>query len=468
MQTKTLICSALILLFLGGPASAQSTPDGTLKGVVLGPDGKGLGGAEVTIQAVFAKRLGDWVNLPSYEIEKRTVTSDDGRFEFGGMKGEAYDLSVIADGFRSAWISHATPGNPIEAKLDSANSNLSPLQRIRIRVVDENERPIAAARMRVEAVYDLRSRNRPGDTELVEQSGVSDAQGEIELRTTIPMVGVGGWVSARGFVSELVSAYAVGVPGREGFEMSDERGAYSRVELVTGHAAIGSVWNKPDGPADGKPLAGAVVEIIRVTSNPRHVDRTRVLTSDDGRFELPRVSAFMSLRVCGILGQTGSTPMLDVNVSPESLEQESPVDIGVLMSRPGFTLSGQLVLEGAIPPAGTQLRLRRSRGWDYIDTTTDPEGRFTFSAIPPGTSIEITLLSTGLILAGDQPGFDVTSNGIVGLVDDSISGVTIALHRGKRPSLGILPREIVAELRLRREELETIPLGKPHTTPKTP
>jgi len=463
-HTRTL---AVVAALVAGVAAARSQssaePPRTLSGVVRDAAGKPIAGARVTIQNALVERAGTVAQIDSDDIDRDTLTDDAGRFELAALTGDIYELSVLAASHRPAWVADARTAGTIDVRLRELEPNPNPRQRIRIKVVDETERPVPAARIRVEAVYDIRSRGRSDKKELVEQFGVADDDGEIELRTTLPMVGISGWVSAGGYVSELATAYSGDVPGREGFETADEKGEFFLVQLARGSSATGSVWSKPADGSDGKPLAGVVVEIARTNSNPPYLDRTRTLTGPDGRFDLPRVAPFMNFKLCAVLGQPGATPVTDFTVNPESLDTARVLDVGVLLSGPSATVSGRLVFDdsGAAPPAGTTIRIRRSRGGDFVDTTTDARGGFKFSGIPEGTAVEILIPTPGLILAGGQRAFEVSSDAIVGLVDSAVADLTLFVRHGKRPPLGALPREVAAELRMIRDELETVPLGSP-------
>jgi hypothetical protein len=461
-------------LFLGGSATeAQTKPSGLLSGVVLGSDDRPVSGAKVIVQSVWVSTRAGWAEANSYEAGKETVTSTDGRFALGGLQGEAFEIVIVAAGHHGRRLPLVRAGESIEVRLTDAEDKLPPQQRIRVRLIDESDGPVVGARLRVEAVYDLRNRTRPGDLGLVESEGISDLNGEIELHTQMPRVGIGGWITARNAVAELISAYPAGVEGRDRFELTDERGAYSVLRLSRGFAASGMLWSQPQNPSDGRPLPGQVVEIVRVTSNPRHVDRTRVITGDDGRFEFPRVAAHLSFRYYGVLGQPGATLTSELTVDPEALDEDRVLDVGALLCPPTVRLSGRVVLEGGLPgeavDPGLRLRLKRSRGWDSVATSVDPEGRFDFEYLPIGLVAEVSLESDappaeggwgGLILSGDQPGYDVATDAIVGVVESQTDGMVIRVRRGKRLPLTGLTPQMTAELREQRDRLEAQPLGK--------
>jgi carboxypeptidase family protein len=86
-----LLCAALILSAVSAPAVPQTVGLGTVGGQILGPDGKVIGGARVTLQASDGRS------------PQTTETNTQGRFWFPMLPAGPYDVRAYSQGQWSEW-----------------------------------------------------------------------------------------------------------------------------------------------------------------------------------------------------------------------------------------------------------------------------------------------------------------------------------------------------------------------------
>ncbi|MEJ7597034.1 MAG: carboxypeptidase regulatory-like domain-containing protein [Kofleriaceae bacterium] len=201
-------------------------PEGplTLAGQVVGPDGKGIGGAEVWLGS----------NPP-----RSTTAEDDGSFTFEKLVGRTYQLSARSgDLVGEARYKLIDKGDPVVIHVTAGAS-------VVVTVSDDNKQPVSGAEVKL--------------GELAHRTQKTDAKGEATLAPITP-----GWVSvqatAPGFAPATATA-SVGSSGatgrlairlRKGFTVSgrvvDEGGKPIAKARIT---ARGLAWTRPDDDATG-------------------------------------------------------------------------------------------------------------------------------------------------------------------------------------------------------------------------
>lgn len=431
------------------------TPSLVARGTVKADSGQWVAGARATVEEVGELHtVGGtdlFVRVPSALLGQSTLTDDAGGFAFTLPSPRTrLRVSVLADGFEPGWAELA-PDQPAEVALRTALPDDALSQIIRIRVQDRTGRPIAGAHLRVDAVYDLRDRTQLGEPGLVDQVGVSDDTGEIRLRSRVSGLGISGWLSKPGYATENLTAYTTGVPGREGFEEIDRLGSYTPVVLGPGESLRGQLKSLEASP---RPLPPTVIEVARVLSNPRHFDLVRVLTREDGSFDLPPVVSYGGVRMYARMGQSGASPARGIIVGFEDPEAHG---FGWLIAD-NCRLTGRLVLDGTNEPQpNVRVRLERIGGWDSLEAVTDADGRFTMEGVPAETPLRLSIAAEGLILSGRHPNFSVLHDCLIGRVEKDLA-VTVPLVRGRRPPLTDLPRDAQLELRRAADALESLSL----------
>lgn len=447
---------ALWLTWAGGMLTAAAqTPSPLARGSVKADSGQWVAGARVTVEEVGELHTVGGTDLlvrvPSALLGQSTRTDEAGGFAFTlPTHRTRLRVSVLADGFEPGWA-ELEPDRPAEVALRTTLPEDALSQVIRIRVKDRAGQPIAGACLRVDAVYDLRDRTRLGEPGLVDQTGVSDESGEIRLRSRVSGLGVSGWLSKPGYATENLTAYTTGVPGREGVEEIDRLGSYTPAVLGPGESLRGELRFLD---ATRRPMPPTVIEVARVLSNPRHFDLVRVLTREDGSFDLPPVVPYGGVRMYARMGQSGASPARGLIAG---FDDPTVHGFGLLIAD-NHRLTGRLVLDGTNEPQpNVRVRLERIGGWDSLEAVTDSEGRFVMEGVPAETPLRLSIAAEGLILSGRHPNFSVLYDCLIGRVEKDLV-VTIPLVRGRRPPLTDLSRETQLELRQAADALESLSL----------
>jgi protocatechuate 3,4-dioxygenase beta subunit len=215
--------------------SLDVDPEGPLRleGQVVGPDGKGIGGAEVALGSVPARKV---------------TTDDDGTFVFDKLVSRTYALVAQHD---------ALIGGPVTTKLtdhsDPVLIRLSEGAAVDVSVVDEARQAIASAKIKV--------------LDLGERTMVTDATGHALVAPVRP-----GWVTVEATAPGYAPNVGVTTVGSAG-----ARGTIT-VTLKAGVAVAGRVVDEA-----GKPLAK-----VRVIARGEEGSTN---TDDKGAFTIPALSA---------------------------------------------------------------------------------------------------------------------------------------------------------------------------------
>lgn len=336
----------------GGPRSGQvprgmaprwsldADKEGTLQleGQVVGPDGKGVGGAEVWLSSVPPRSM---------------KSDDDGTFTFTKLVGRTYQVSAKSGDLIGGPITYKLTG-----KSDPLKIQLAEAAAILVTVVDEAQRPIAGAEVR--------------GGELAERGvATTDAKGEAKLRPVHPgYVGVSvtaaGYAPGGGFTT-LGSAGAVGnltITLRKGYPVSgrviDEDGKpVAKVKVSVG----GAWWMRDDDDEAEAPAADAPAKA-----------RSRVaLTDEKGQFTIPAVAA-----------GTHKLSAIDGVHAPATSDPVPVIDHAVtgvtITMKVGGTLAGRVVDAAGkpVPYATVRISGTGTRTWMVAarQTTCDAEGAF--------------------------------------------------------------------------------------------
>src|SRR5829696_4219357 len=91
---RSLIATALLLLFLSGPTLAQSGSTGSISGTITDPTNAVVTGANVTIKN----------NATNQEFS--TTSADNGTFNVPALISGNYTVTVAAPGFKTTVLQH--------------------------------------------------------------------------------------------------------------------------------------------------------------------------------------------------------------------------------------------------------------------------------------------------------------------------------------------------------------------------
>ncbi|HWU89715.1 MAG TPA: carboxypeptidase-like regulatory domain-containing protein, partial [Kofleriaceae bacterium] len=260
-----------------------------LEGQVVGPDGKGVGGAEVWLSSV---------------PPRSTKSEDDGTFTFDKLVGRTYQASAKSGAMIGGPVTYKLTGksDPLVIRLAEGAS-------VVVTVIDEAQRPIAGAEVR--------------GGELVERgAATTDAKGEATLKPVHP-----------GYVT--VSVTAAGHAPGGAFTTIGSPGAVGRmtITLRKGYPVSGRVIDEA-----GKPIAKVKVSPAGTWFGDGGDDdgaRT-VITDDKGQFTIPAIA-------------TGTHKLLaiDGDHAPATSDPIAVIDRAVsgvtITMKAGGTLGGHVV-----------------------------------------------------------------------------------------------------------------------------
>lgn len=248
----------LVALLVAGAASAEPV---TLSGTVVGPDGKGVAGAEVVTM--------EWLPEPGGVATKVVAAAADGTFTFKveplPYAGQDATVPIMARKAGLAMVlEEAKPGVPMTLKLGDKPERRSGI------VNDAEGKPIANAAVIEGSVY----RARGDGPQLMSMhvsnlKGVADAEGRFDLEGFVPGVSVS--------VSIVADGYAGG-------RVQINNTAPVKVVLSKAAGVSGKVL------VNGQPQAGlSVTGSAQTPGGPPSWDSTK--TAADGTYTLSRLSA---------------------------------------------------------------------------------------------------------------------------------------------------------------------------------
>lgn len=321
----------------GGAPRWSLDPDreGTLslEGQVVGPDGRGVGGAEVWLSSV---------------PPRTTKSEDDGTFTFARLVGRTYQVSA-----RSGELIGGPVPYKLTPKSDPLKLQLAEGAAVVVTVVDEAARPIPGAEVR--------------GSELAERAAATtDARGEARLKPVHP-----------GYVA--VSATAPGHAPGGGFTTIGSPGAVGRltITLREGFPVSGRVVDEA-----GEAIAKARVALAGAwwsSEDDQGGSPTAVLTDDKGQFTIPAV-ATGTHRLTAVDGahapaSSAPVPVIDRAVTGVTIAMKAG---GELAGRAVDT-AGKPVPYATVRVVGAGRQLWRTAA---RQTTCDAEGAFELRGLP--------------------------------------------------------------------------------------
>jgi len=347
-----------------------------LEGQVVGPDGKGIAGAEVWLASV---------------PPRQTKSEDDGTFAFDKLVGRTYQLTAssgeLVGEVRYKLTEHS---DPVVVRLSEGAG-------VVVTVVDDARQPIDGADVRL--------------ADMSKRTTRTDAKGEATLRPIRP-----GWVA--------VQATAAGYAPNTGFTTIGSAGATGKISLTLrkGFGVSGRVIDEA-----GKPIVKARVNASGGAwrDSDDDDDKADVTTNDKGQFSLPALS-------------TGTHTLSAVDgdhapatSDPVTISDRPVADVEIVMKAGGVVAGKVVDAEGkAVPFATVRVAGTGQQMWRVAarQATSDKQGEFELRGL---TRAKLSARAESDTVASKLVDLDLTSESAarnVKLVLDvagSISGVVV-------------------------------------------
>lgn len=344
-------------------------PNGNqLAGRVTFPDGKPAAGAQVTLEEeVTETTQGRQRNI--YRRPKGTQSDADGRFQFAGLGDGPYDLlaqhHTTSDTLAGERVHmHRTETWRARAQGVAPRSEvalvLEPPIAVSGRAVDDVGAPVKSFRVRV---GDAGEQEAPWRVMGSSGEEIESEDGSFELRT----LGRGQWnlsVEAEGYGAS--NAQVVTLPGDTGpFTFVLQRGTLLAGLVLT---------------PDGRPAAGAQVQVSRSTGPQRWMNETSEHETDaEGRFKLEGVAPGAIELVAS---HDGFAPSATLALEARPAEALEDLELSL---RVGGTLTGEVYQKDGKPDPGQQVTAQQAMGMGSSGSAqTDSGGRFTIEHLAPG------------------------------------------------------------------------------------
>lgn len=340
--------------------------------------GRGLQGALVALAA---------------DLGAVVSTDERGRFSLPVPDGPAWGYEVHAPGYLPRRV-RVRRTQIASGRLPAVS--LEPAARVMGRAMTLNGQPLAG--VAIEAVSEGTLADRPFTLEEpVADRVVSDPEGRFELPGLRPANGYELRARKEGYLPAAIPVVTASTRAKP---------PVVELKLQPTRAAVGKVV---DG--EGRPLPGARV-VLRPSRRPdrrppeRQADNPPPKDGDpasaesgrDGRFLIPRCPA-AELDVEARLEGFAPTRRVGFHVGPET----APLDLGILVLRPGARLVGRVVSDRGRPLAGAEVflfdRLPTRAGLDGVprgrepDATAGADGAFVLADLPPGLPQNLLILA---------------------------------------------------------------------------
>jgi hypothetical protein len=287
------------------------------------------------------------------------------------------------------------------------NTDAVPDQTVRGRVTDSQGASCHGAVVEVEGVDFGDGRRRWGGNNQSDPLAVTNEAGEFVLTTRESVTALMARVTARGHASRNVRL---------------ELGKNITVTLDEGATLTGRVL------LDGKPVPNVAVGVSgqdrAAGTFAGHFD---VGTDATGRFTLTNLPAKTDYYLYGLMstvGAHGAIAIRPVHVGRNG----SKTDVGDLLIKPSYRLSGRVVLAdgGKIPP-NTRLLIGRRQAWDSSDVMLESDGVFTVTGLP-AEAVTLSLRMPGYQFSSKNRSYDPLNRRLTGKIGGDISGMELLLE----------------------------------------
>jgi protocatechuate 3,4-dioxygenase beta subunit len=403
------------------PASAA-----TLIGTVRDDAGRPIAGANVFISTA-APRKGVGVLCPSCypDCRKSAVSDGRGRFALSDLDPSLkFLLLVVARGFAPRYSpKHVTPetgASLITLKARDLGSR-KPERVVHGRVLNENGDPVARAIVEVDGV-------RHG------RGGRFGALGELGIDALA--------------VTNDNGVFLLGV-GEDGDALYLRIKAPFLAPLRTKPLAAGRmVHTITFGPGvtvtgrvtkEGRPLGDVGIGMVQFDRGVEgFLGHFEFGTDRDGRFAFANIPPRQSWYIYGLMDSLKEYGAIPARVI-ETRAHGSTLKLGDIEVRPGYRLTGRLVLADGRPvPSETRVLASRWEAWDSQMATVGPDGRFSFTGLP-AEELRLSPSVRGYRPSAKNASFDFLNRlGLLGTVKGDVDDLRFLLEPGPRPEIGVL------------------------------
>ena len=354
--------------------SLDKDPEGPLplEGQVVGPDGKGVGGAKVWLASV---------------PPRETTSEDDGSFSFDKLVGRTYTLTASKDKLvGSATYKLVDKGDPVVIRMSEGAG-------VDVTVIDDDAKPVAGATVASDD----------------EHRATTDEKGKAKLEPVHP-----GWIR--------IEAQAPGYAPASSFLTIGSGGATGQltITLRKGYAVSGKVVDE-----SGKPVAKAKVDASSGMWDFGGGDSDAVHTDDKGQFTFPALAP----------GQHTLTAVdgehAPARSSPITVKDRAVTGVVITM-KAGTRVAGKVVDKDKNPVPFATVRMKGTGPNEWMaqarQATTDKDGVFELRGLPRMTHqarAESDVAASKIVEVDLDAKAEVTALELVLDVSGTIAGIVV-------------------------------------------
>jgi hypothetical protein len=326
---------------------------------------------------------------------------------------------VVARGFAPTYTAkHIEPekGDVAIALKAHDLDRRKPERVVRGRVVNENGDPVARAVVEPDGVQRGQSGQFGGLGELgIDALAVTDDDGTFRLGVGADGDALYLLIKASFLAPERTKPLAAGP-------------TVHKITLGSGVTVTGRVVK------DGRPLADIGMGMVQVNRNVEgYLGHFEFATDHDGRFAFANIPPNQDWYLYGLMDSlkgSGSIPVRTAKTEAHG----STLDVGDLEVRPGYRLTGRLVLADGKPvPPETRVLASREGAWDSQTAAVGPDGRFSFSGLPP-EQLHLSTTVRGYHPSTRNASLDLLNPfGLLGTVSGDIDDLRFLLDAGPEP-----------------------------------
>jgi hypothetical protein len=371
MPSTVALALLLALPLCGVTATAKPVPEdsATINGTIVDDTGQPAKDATVFVYSAHLKS-GYAIVCPTCWIDcgKRADTDAQGRFSITGLNTRLkFKLLVLKEGFTATAKGGVDPAQgPLQPiKLTPRTASLDDSKIVHGRVTDVAGNPIAGALIEPVVATDSAGGMSMGMS-WMDALAATNASGEFEIVATQSFEKVTLIIGPRALAAELVTAR----PGP----------AINFFVLTEGATIMGRLV-----APNGAPISDAeVVLISHEIAGGQSLNDMRVGTDKDGSFAFTNVPA---RRVWGIYPTVESLQGRNLTAGLrlcETIADRQVVNVGKLTLRPGFSVSGKIVLaDRKDVPSGMHVTIHPDWTFHSRLTSIASDGTFEIKALAP-------------------------------------------------------------------------------------